>query len=118
MKKLLSVLLTIISLTVTAQHYESDVRAHVKIKRGKKIKTKEIIYERDTVCLSNNLVIIRSQENTFIDVEVIEETDEWKKYKGDDEGMLCYLVLFKTQTPKTLLISYGEWGVVYFLDEE
>ena len=116
MKKLLLILFALTCLIASAQHYESNARAYVKIKKNKKIKTKDILIEKDTVCLSENLIIIRSKDTMFIDVEVVEETDKIKKWKGYDNDELCYIVLFKQQTPKSVLINYGEWGIIYFLD--
>ena len=110
------------SLALSAQHFTSDVRAFVKIKTKRngelKLKTEQIIRDRDELCLADNLLIVTSESKFFVDLTLLEKTVEYSKYQGDDNGLSCGVIFFKDTDPKTLFLNYGEWGVVYFLNKK
>jgi hypothetical protein len=121
-KKLLFIASLLISIGGYSQQFTSDYRAYVKVKTTKKgkskLKVKEILRDRDDLCLSNTLLIINSQTNIFIDLELQKETTDSKLFEGNDDGTLCSVTLFKHTDPLTLFINYGEWGVIYFLNKK
>lgn len=120
MKKLLLLSALLISIVGYSQRYTSDVRAFVKVKTKRngelKLKTEQIIRDRDELCLADNLLIVTSESKFFVDLTLEKENEDTKCYSGDDNGLNCTVMFFKTTDPKTLFLNYGEWGVVYFLN--
>lgn len=121
-KKLLLLSILLISIGGYSQQFTSDYRAYVSVKTTKKgktkLKVKEILRERDEICLSNTLLIVNSKTTFFIDLELQKETSDTKLFEGNDDGTLCSVTLFKHTDPLTLFINYGEWGVIYFLNKK
>lgn len=121
-KKLLFITSLLISIGGYSQQFTSDYRAYVKVKTTKKgktkLKVKEIIRDRDDVCMSNTLLIINSELNVFIDLDLQSNSEKTMTFEGNDDGTLCYVTYFKKTDPLTLFINYGEWGVIYFLNKK
>jgi len=121
-KKLLLLSILLISIGGYSQQFTSDYRAYVKVKTTKKgktkLKVKEILRDRDDLCLSNTLLIINSQTNVFIDLQFQSENEDSKTFYGIEDGVNCHVIFFKNTDPLTLFINYGEWGVIYFLNKK
>lgn len=121
-KKLLLLFILLASIVGYTQQFKSDYRAYVTVKTNKKnkskLKVKEILTDRDDIYLSNTLLIVDSEIKIFIDLDLQTNTKDAITFEGNDDGTLCSVTFFKHTDPLTLFINYGEWGVIYFLNDK
>jgi len=121
MKKLLLLSALLISIFGYSQHFTSDSRAFVKVKTKRnsdiKLKVKEIIRDRDELCLADHILMVSSETKFDIDLTLLEANNEFRKYSGNDNGISCGVTYFTFSNPKILFLNYGEWGILYFLND-
>ncbi len=120
MKKIYLLLLMLVTLTASAQHWDSNTRVLVKRKKDGSVKVKKVYDLPATFCISQDQIIMNTgAEVVLIDIyERVENSNfiQWYGYDGGFDAN-CVILMRKQDDPYIYIHHNNRWGIVYFVNE-